>query len=145
MPSPLGRLAAWLCLALALFTGLAPAQGIVLCLEPDGCVSLDLAAAAEHCSCCEVHAPGALPQAGAARVLDDEDCACVDVAVCGPAQSRWSQPRSITPQMGAWIPPCADPLRAVLVPPAPEARAARAEVPRPKDSLALIRSVVLLL
>lgn len=42
MVSTLNRTIAWLCLALALLTGLSPAQGFVLCIETDGCVTVEL-------------------------------------------------------------------------------------------------------
>ncbi len=145
MPSLLRRLTAWLCLATALLTGLPPAQGFVLCLEADGCVSVDLAAPSEHCSCCESHEQAAAAPVQDARVLGEAGCACVDLVVLGVAQVRSGQIRPIGPQLEfAPAPAPVDALPVpVLVPPA--SRSARAEVPRPPGSLALIRSVILLL
>jgi hypothetical protein len=145
MSAILQRITAWLCLAAAFLTGLAPAQGFVLCLQPNGRMSVDLATPAEHCKCCAVHAQGTTPLAQPARALDDACCECVDVPVSGALQDRLCQPRPIVPQLGPWIAPSRAAILQALVLIAPAARAPRAEVPRPPDSLALIRSVVLLI
>jgi hypothetical protein len=141
----LQRLTAWLCLALASLTGLAPAQGFVLCLDTDGCVRVDLAAPAGHCQCCDGEQAGETNEALPSRAGDDSGCACVDLLVCGAAQDRLHQHRPVAPQLGPWIAP--SPGSALLSPVSitTAARPARAGIPRPPDSLALIRSVVLLL
>ena len=44
MPFIRSRFVAWLCLALMSLAGLTPAQGFVLCIEADGCVSIEIKA-----------------------------------------------------------------------------------------------------
>ncbi|MBK7645353.1 MAG: hypothetical protein IPJ19_20335 [Planctomycetes bacterium] len=141
----LQRMTAWLCLAVAFLTGLAPAQGCVLCVQSDGRVGVDFATPAEHCQCCEDHEHIAAPEARSEHALCDSCCECLDLPVSGTLQDRLCKPRPITPQLGPWIPPSAVPLREALELRETNACVARVEAPRPPDSLALIRTVVLLL
>jgi hypothetical protein len=50
------KIAGWLCLVLTLLTGAVPAQSFVICIEPDGCVTLEAADSAGACGGCESHA-----------------------------------------------------------------------------------------
>jgi len=141
----LQRLTSWLCLSTALLTGYTPAQGFVVCLQPGGRVSVDLSTLAERCNCCDIQEQGTSPEAQTARAPGDTCCECLDLPVSGSLQDRLSQPRPIAPQVGPWIAPSAGSLVQQFVSIAPAAHALRAQVPRAPDSLALIRSIVLLL
>jgi hypothetical protein len=137
MPSSLiRRLSAWLCLMLSLLIGSAPAQGFVLCLEPDGCVSLEIATASESCGACAEHAQEA-----------DAGCPCVDLPVTGPESARPVQPKpaELTDlQLAVWVATLPEVLSSLRAEVALEFRAVPRGPPRPPGSLALIRSVVLL-
>jgi hypothetical protein len=140
----LHRITAWLCLALALLAGAAPAQGFVLCVEPDGCVSVELSATRDHCGSCEVHVldgVGAIPGAATRAAAN---CPCIDLTVPGSAEDRWLQPKSPdAPRLkgfaGSAAPFAPHGTRAPFL-----LRAPSLEVPRSPDSLRSIRSVVLL-
>lgn len=141
----LHRFTAWLCLALALATGVTPAQGFVLCVEPDGCVSVELTATVDHCATCDEHAASG---AGAMEVIPlaaDTNCPCIDFALPGSTHEPAVQPKAADaegPTCCALRPTCT---ALPFLMPAPTRHARRGEVPRPPDSLRLLRSVVLLL
>lgn len=144
MSTLLQRMTAWLCLAAGFLAGLTPAQGFVLCLQPTGRMSVDLATRAEHCQCCDAQEQGKTPEVQQPRSRD-ACCDCLDVPVSGALQDRLTPRGPVVPQLGPCIVPesgtvlLAHSSTELLV------RALRAEVPRPPGSLALIRSVVLLL
>lgn len=140
----LQRISAWLCLALTLITGAVPAQGFVLCLEPDGCVSVERSTASEQCNECEAHAGEVTPATTSAEPGDREDCTCVDLPFSSLSQDLRIRPKPVEFQVGAWIgvPPIVLSRPFVTMPVA--TRAPPAEVPRPSAALVLIRSVVLL-
>jgi hypothetical protein len=143
MTSMIQRTTAWLCLAVALLTGFTPAQGTVICLEPDGCVRIELAISAASCFGCGEHREDATPSSPVVRAPEVSDCPCVDLPVPGTSQERRLR-NSIALRLGSWI---ANPVALTAPPllPAPRAlRALRLDPPRPPESLALIRSVVLL-
>ena len=145
MSAILQRMTAWLCLAATFLTGLTPAQGLVLCVQPNGRVSVDLVSPAEHCQCCDDHEQVTTAEALPSRGLGDVCCECLDLPVSGTLQDRVNQSRPIAPQLGPWIAPKPGTVLVSLVLIAPVSRAARDGVPRAPDSLALIRSVVLLI
>jgi hypothetical protein len=143
-PSILQRATVWLCLAVAVLTGLTPAQGVMLCLEPDGDLCIEIASSADTCGGCEVEAHDAEPAAEHEVSTDDPCCSCVDVPVPGFCQDRQVLPKTIEFQLGPWLAQ----VETLVLPSIHTIRAAsyrtRGEEPRPPDSLALIRSVVLL-
>jgi hypothetical protein len=138
------RLTAWLCLALVLLTGLAPTQGFVVCIESDGCVSIEFKAADAGCDGCEGHEESGNPVQAAATSSEDAPCPCIDFAVPGSSERRLAQSSSVEVQVGHWIAPpledrvpCATPTLTVGHAPIPC-------IPRVAESLAHIRTVVLL-
>jgi hypothetical protein len=135
---------AWLCLAIALLTGVAPAQGFVLCIEADGCVSVEIKATDESCGGCDGHEAGTTTTSIAAAASGDAGCPCIDVAVPGAPQDERLLPRALEFQLGPWVAPTPALLPHALVAVASSVRAAPADDPRPPESLALIRTVVLL-
>lgn len=143
------RLLSWLCLAVAVLSGVAPVQGFVVCLEPDGCVSVELASVADECAGCGSHdaelgGPAPSQRGSAARDAGELGCPCVDLPVPGTAQDRRVQSRALEPGPGPWLP--APPLPQLLRPASIASdRAARClEVPRECGVLVQLRSVVLL-
>jgi hypothetical protein len=142
--SLLQRFSAWLCLTLALFSGLAPAQGYVLCLEADGCLSLEVSNATDSCGGCEPHRSDSSPGASACADVDTA-CPCVDISVSVGAKDKRVQPRPTDvplPKLPVFRPAtlCDRLLTDSLARHAPDVAA-----PRPAHSLLLIRSVELLL
>jgi hypothetical protein len=139
----LQRIATWLCLALTLFTGVVPARGMVLCLEADGCVSIEIKAGGRDCGGCDEHLDE--QDATASEPIDDHDgtCPCVDFDV--PGASAVPPLRGKTNALhvdGFALAPAAAavPVRA----PRFERGVCASLRPRPPDTLRLIRSVVLL-
>ena len=82
------KLATWLVLVAYLLTGLAPAQQLVVCLEPDGRIGLE-AATPEGCTPCGDPEATSSPEVEGFRV---DCCACTDIAL--PCQSDEPQTRS---------------------------------------------------
>lgn len=88
--SILERLTAWLLLASILFVGITPAQGLVVCIEADGCVSLEIKAPDVGCSGCIGHADE-VP----ASSDEDAACPCTDLAVPGSRATALARARGI--------------------------------------------------
>ncbi len=135
---------AWLCLAVALLTGITPAQGLMLCLESDGCVRIEIASSAPECGGCEGHEEDAAPATPSARGADDGACPCVDLPIPGATQEQRVQPKPIEFQLGPWVPAASPIVSSPFVAALLASRAPPTEVPRPLESVALIRTVVLL-
>ncbi len=146
----LKHVTAWLCLVLALVSGLTPAQGVVLCVEPDGGLCVETATGAAKCSDCDVEECGTDPSSSAAPAdqhvvqAAEDECPCLDLAIAGTSQDRRIQPRpsklDLSLPFAVAYPQIALPAYAM---PAPTLVPSR-EVPHPPDLLALIRTVVLL-
>jgi hypothetical protein len=138
------RVLAWLCLALMTLSGLIPAQGVVLCIEEDGRASIEMKSASSRCAGCpgneaaEIKVPHAMPASGG------NVCPCVDIAVPGSSEAQNAPSRSAEPKLS----PCV--FHAVeigFLEPTELATAERVpplHAPRVADSLACIRSVILL-
>jgi hypothetical protein len=129
------ELATWAFLVAYLLTAVAPIQGLVLCLEPDGTVAIETAADADGCEPCG----GGSSEPEGVWVAG---CPCVDI----PLPSRSGEPEA-KPKAGdlAQVPSAAVPaasLPAAAFGLARGSLAARA-LPRPPPGLALIQTVVL--
>lgn len=137
----LHRITAWLCLAVALVAGVSPAQGFMLCVEQDGCVSLELAATADHCLDCEAHTPA---DVDAKFALDESRCPCVDFAMPSSTKEQALRLQSSVAPLAQWLAL----LPAAFAPPTPfvtrSPRVTWVAVPRPPDALRVLRGVVLL-
>ena len=138
------RLVAWLCLALMLLTGLTPAQGFVVCIEADGCVNIEVKAADQNCGTCEGHEPTKLASEKVADPTTTPECPCVDYVVPGSPDQRVVTNRSLDLHVGPWVAPAAQlhvvqPTSATVSERGPPPRA-----PRVAQTLAHIRSVILL-
>ena len=139
----LHRLTAWLCLTAAVLMGVAPAQPLVLCLEPDGSVSLEASATGTTCDGCPI-APNCDQASGGTIVTGSEaSCPCVDTPVPAigdedrlPAKSLDLHPDVLgTPALAAFEPA---PTAALL-----RHRPPTVGPPRPSSSTQHIRTVVL--
>lgn len=87
------RIAGWLCLVLTLLTGAVPAQSFVICIEPDGCVTLEAADSGGACGGCESHAVEPGKSAEELSPALDIACPCVDVTVAVSVQDSRVQPK----------------------------------------------------
>ena len=142
VPRPIHRTrkSAWLLLVLALLVGIAGGQGMVLCFEPDGHVTLEFEGAA--CSpCCASETEAS----GAPREARLDGCPCEDfvVSLTEVASVKRSALGEVLAALdAAFVPPAFAPL--AFVSPA-AARARQVELPRSHASAALphVRSVVL--
>lgn len=137
------RFVAWLCLALVLLTGLTPAHGFVVCIEDDGCVSIELKAADANCGGCEGHEESNAPVQSAATSSDDP-CPCIDLAVPSSPEQQLSQSRSVEIHVGPWIAPPPEIRFEHATPTVAAGRGPPPCTPRVADSWAHIRTVVLL-
>jgi len=87
----LRRLTAWLCLVLGLVSGFSPAQALVLCVEPEGGVSLELAFDGSGCDGCPASDErGARPDASQLSNAP-ADCACIDIPLATVVEQRRQQ------------------------------------------------------
>ena len=132
------KLATWLCVAAALLVGVAPSQDLVLCLGPEGTVTIELSAeSGGECDCCEAPAShdGHEHAARPAR----PPC-CIDIPIGSTTEDKQARTEESPPQDqlpdGA---PCVASPEAL---PPPSARLGEPP-PRPPGLLRLIRSVVL--
>ena len=137
------RLTAWLCLALVLLTGLTPVQGFVVCIEEDGCVSIEIKAADASCGGCEGHEGGESPVQAAATRSEGTACPCIDLAVPGSPEQQLVQSRSIEVLVGPWIAPPPEIRVQHATPMVTAGRGPPPCIPRVADSWAHIRTVVL--
>lgn len=138
------RLTAWLCLALVLLTGLTPAQGFVVCIEDDGCVSIEVKATDTSCGGCEGHEENDSPVQVAATSSEGAPCPCIDLAVPDSPEQQLAQSRSAEVHVGPWIAPPPEIRVQHAMPTVTAGRGPPPCVPRVADSWAHIRTVVLL-
>lgn len=132
------RLTAWLCLALALFAGLTPAQGFVVCIEQDGCVSIEVKEIDGDCDSCEDHDADSSELA-----VEEVACPCVDLEVPGTPDELVTQPRAVELCTGVWLSPApSHHVRILDVIDAP-ANERLSYPPRPAQALTHTRTVVL--
>jgi len=139
MTPRLDRLTAWLCLVLACFCGLTPAQGFVLCIEADGCVRVELKAADMGCAGCEGHEPATGIEEGTGGEL----CPCVDLAVPGEPESTQLRQRTSLASQELGLALASVSSAFASAPCARPAPAAPRVPPRPPALWAQLRSVTL--
>lgn len=137
--SRLQAVTAWLCVAVIALVGVVPAQGLVLCLEPDGSMALEVGSLA--CGGCTETEDG---QQGIDSATQAEGCPCVDIPIFGLGEENQLQAKSIELRLdGTWM--AALQASAVLPVSLAESQTAiEAPPPRPPSLLAHIRTVVLL-
>lgn len=139
------RLVAWLCLALVLLSGLTPAQGFVVCVEADGCITIEIKAPGGDCLSCGDHEKAGVVDESVSSRGSDPECPCVDYVVPGFPDEQAISTRSIDLQTGPWI--ASDCERHDDRPtPAPASeRGPPPRVPRVAQSIEYIGTVILLL
>lgn len=138
------RLTAWLCLALVLLTGLTPVQGFVVCIEGDGCVSLEAKAADASCGGCAGHDASEAPLQASTTAGEGAACPCIDIGVPGSPDQELARLRSIKIHVGPWIAPSPEIRVQHATPTVTAGRGPPPCIPRVADSWAHIRTVVLL-
>lgn len=145
MKTPLrSRFIAWLCLALLLLSGSTPAQGFVVCIEADGCVSIEIKASGADCGSCDGHERDGLPAEAVSDPGSNPECPCIDYVVPGFPDERFVTNRSLDFQVGPWVAPAAE-LHVVQPTPAiANERGPPPRAPHVAQSLAHIRTVILL-
>lgn len=138
------RFVAWLCLALLLLSGSTPAQGFVVCIEADGCVSIEVKAPTVDCGGCDGHERIGMPEDVVSDPSTNPECPCIDYVVPGFPDQRVVTNRSLDLQVGPWIAPPAELHVAPPVPATTSERGPPPRAPRVSQTLAHIRSVILL-
>lgn len=138
------RFVAWLCLALLLLIGSTPAQGFVVCIEADGCVSVEVKASAADCGSCDGHDRDGPAEDAVSGPSTNPGCPCIDYVVPGFPDQRVVTNRSLELQVGPWIAPPADLHVVQPVPATTSERGPPPRAPRVSQTLAHIRSVILL-
>ena len=120
--------------------GISPGQAFVLCLEPDGAMTVELASDANRCGGCPEGTNGS--REVTVPAVDPSDCPCIDIPLfLGGEQNKLKLTQIDLPvsPLGA-LPPATVLTREPVV----VTYLSRPDTPRPAQSLALIRSVVLL-
>lgn len=77
------RITIWLCLVYAVIIGIAPAQRLVLCLEPDGSIAVESATQEAKCRGCESPSTD-VPSTPNSLSSNHEDCPCIDLLIASP-------------------------------------------------------------
>ena len=134
-------LAAWSCVVVVALTGVVPAQGLMLCLEPDGTLALELGFAENDCSGCTSEGTGTQPSDGAAT--RESGCPCVDIPLISSGEQQQLKRRTSQLQLDASGAPHLAPFTRLLLPFADPREVFPSRAPRPPPDLASIRTVVL--
>ena len=143
MHSPaVDRAATWTALLAALYLALAPVNGFVVCHEPDGSVSLELATAEQRCAGCDDRPTDRHGARHDPICTDHRRCPCVDVPLTPDGDPARVAPaeRHAAPSPCAIAPDPARPfdLRSEFV------RSRReGPPPRPPPGMPQLRSIVL--
>ena len=137
--SRLQTVATWLCIVVIALVGVVPAQGLVLCLEPDGSMALELGSS--ECGGCAETEGG---QQGRGSATHEDGCPCVDIPIFALNEAKQFQSTTVELRLdGPWTAaPTFSAMLPVLV--AEPSESIVAAPPRPSTLLALIRTVVLL-
>jgi hypothetical protein len=137
--SRLQAVTAWLCVVVIALVGVVPAQGLVLCLEPDGSMALEVGS--PECGGCAETEGG---HEGIDSAAHEEGCPCVDIPIFSLGEENQLQAKNVELRLGgSWMaaPQSSAVLPVLLVEPR---GTNEATPPRPSSLLALIRTVVLL-
>lgn len=143
MPALLRRLTVWLCLTAALLSGIAPTQGFVLCLEPDGDVCFSVPTSEQRCGGCRTSERDS-ESTTLQRVENDACCTCTDFALPGRAEDECTVPlvKRIYCVVGMLLPPA--PAFCSITEASAPVRSPPRAVPRPPPVLVCIGCDVLL-
>lgn len=147
MSSKLTRVTAWLCLIVTLLTAVVPAHGFVICFEPDGgmCVGpVNSSSFADACGGCDRQKRSVEIELSGFASAEEPYCPCVDIVVPSQPHDDRIQPQLTEITLRTWM------MAATVIVFQPFVfsrildRSPPRTVPRPSESLAHIRSVVLL-
>jgi hypothetical protein len=138
------RFVAWFSLALLILTGLTPAQGVVVCIEADGCLSIEFKATDRDCGTCEGHEPGELAGETLSGPATTSGCPCVDYVVPGTADERVVANHPPDLHAGPLVAPAAERFVVQATPAVGGERGPPPRGPRVAQKLAHLRSVILL-
>ncbi len=137
------RFATWAFVACSLFGALSPAQGLVLCVEAEGSVSIESAFGE---SCCterpELPQPGEAGDEARAQP-DSSRCLCIDVPLASVSDQRRAPHGSVLVFSMDALADAAGSAVVRLDDPADRCRRVRHDVRRAAASLVVERSVVL--
>lgn len=137
----LRTLTAWFCVVVIALVGITPAQGLVLCLEPDGTVALEVGDSDSGCGGCT---PDGAQEQPSGLPASEENCPCIDIPIFSLGEETQVQPRTFEISLdGPWLAPapaCAFVSAARIESTIPQV----VGPPRPAERLAHIRTVVLL-
>lgn len=135
---------AWLCLAVAVFMGLSPTVELVVCLDPDGTFGVEAATEAGRCRSCESGETGDSTDQRLPKVESHTECPCVDLPLLAASDAERVAPKSVRLELHAItaLPLCVECVPAMAD--AGDRSGLSAGEPRAPPTLALIRSVVLL-
>jgi hypothetical protein len=122
--------------------GVSPAQGLVVCLESDGCIALEATIQSGECGGCTEHA-SALESDAPALLQPQPACACVDIPVFDLRGGDQSQPRSTAHFVQLATPPLLPAPLPLVAWTDTQSVSPRFDSPRPPPSLPHIRTVVL--
>ena len=123
-------------------TGAVPAQGLMLCLEPDGTLALELGFAESDCSGCPVPGSGDRPDDGSAT--GEPVCPCVDIPLVSAGEQQQLKRKASELPLDVAEVPVQAPFARLLAPFLAPRELSRTLAPRPPPDLALLRTVVLL-
>jgi hypothetical protein len=129
------RLTTWIFLVVYLLAGLAPAQQLVVCLEPDGNVALEAVDAQGCTPCGEPEGLEALDEASS------QCCPCTDI----PLPAHEEEPQLKAKADSGTVVPLASPTGVLVIQVGGSEGSVLAPrgAPRARESLARIRTVVL--
>ena len=145
MSTLLQRATAWLCLAIALVTGVAPGQGFTLCVQLATSSKVDTSATPDTCACCAADRADAPATPAVSHDCGPRCDACLDLLVPAFAKDARVQQKSVVFESAPllMLAPCS-PVQLSFAPDVVTTHRSRDAHPRPPASVALIRSVVLL-
>jgi hypothetical protein len=127
-----------------MLTGLTPLQGFVVCIEADGCVSIEVKASDATCGGCAGHDEDDAPSPALDSANAVLACPCIDLPVSGARDEQVRQARTAEFRGGPWLALVPELVVRRAAPLAAAVREPPSLVPRVADSLAHLRSVVLL-
>lgn len=143
MSSFLQQWVARLCLGLLLLGGLVPAQGMVLCVEADGCLSFEFKVPDAGCGSCEGHVESNGELQAGLPAQSGLECPCIDVELRANEPGTRVQSRAAQWQIGGFIAPAPEGFDQGPLHSASTARAVLRATPRVADGLTHLCSVIL--
>jgi hypothetical protein len=136
------RCTAWLCLALVFLIGLNPTQGFVLCIEADGCVTVETRTVDAECVGCDSHDAEDAPAPTVASAIGVPLCPCFDVDIPASPDEDLVRARTGCP-VDRWLAPLPEVANTTAIAFESASHVGCADAPRVSDSWVQLQSVVL--